>query len=244
MDDRIEPQFAEPFKAWKSAQGPDAPAANAAFLKTLHPVIEGAVKTHVGDPHPIIMSQARRMALGAMRTYDPSRGRVSTHLYNHLQGLKRVNRKQTQMVAVPERVAMERAGLDASADELRSELGREPSDAELADRSGISYRRMKRVRSYRPAVAEGQMEDEETGSPYSAGRASRSGAAAAWADIVYHELPPHEQKVMEWTLGLNGHPRLANHEIAARLGRTPGAISQAKLRIQARLDAGDEVSLL
>ena len=144
--------FAEPYNAWKATPGPDA---NAAILKTLDPVIQGAIKTHIGEPNPLLVSRARMMTLEGLRGYDPARGRLQTHLYNHLQGLKRVNRQQTTVLKVPERVALDKYHLDQYTREMSDELGREPTDRELMDRTGFSARRISHIRKYRPAVAEG-----------------------------------------------------------------------------------------
>ena len=61
-----------------------------------------------------------------------------------------------------------------------------------------------------------------------------------WLKTVYDELDPYHQSIMEYTLGLNGKPVLSNLEIAKKLNRTPGAISQAKKRIEEKLRQGQQ----
>ena len=68
--------------------------------------------------------------------------------------------------------------------------------------------------------------------------------ATAWNDFVYAGLSPSDQFIMQHTLGLYGNPKLPTGEIARRLRITPGAVSQKAARIQAQLDARDEVNLL
>lgn len=234
-EDAYEPAYT----AWKAAPGP---AGNAAVLTALRPVIDGAVRTHVGEPNPLITSRARAMTLEGLASYDPAKGKLKTHVYNHLLGLKRVNRKQTNIVRAPERVQYDRANLDDATRQLGDELGREPTDGELADRTGFSVRRMSRVRSYNPAASEGAVSDPETGAGFS-GNVSSPGedVGAAWRQIVYDDLDPYHQKVMELALGLNGRRQISNQAIAAKMGRSPGAISQAKGRIQKLIDEGDEL---
>jgi hypothetical protein len=234
----LEPDYEEPYAAWKKDPTPDA---NAAILKTLDPVIEGAMRVHVGQPNPLLKSRASLMTLDALKTYDPARGRLQTHLYNQLLGLKRVNRKQTSILAVPERIALERQQLEEAASSLRAELGREPVDAELADRTGFSMARMGRVRSYRPAVSEGAIEASAPAG-FSGGVRPAAPPPSIWPEIVYDELDAYHRKVMEYGLGLHGRRPISNAEIAVRLGRSPGAISQAKLRIQKLLDQEHELS--
>lgn len=240
--DMLEDDFREPYTAWKAKPGPDT---NAAMLKALHPTIEGAVRTHVGEPNPLIVSRARVMALQGLQGYDPKRGRLQSHMYNHLLGLKRANRQQTTILKVPERVQMDKYHLENSTKELRAVLGREPTDDELADHTGFNPARIAKVRGYKAGLSEGHMSDlEEQGLGFTGGGVKMPGQVPAshWRDIVYDELDDHHKKVMEYAFGLNGRKALPNHVIAAKMNRSPGAISQAKARIQKMLDEEHELS--
>lgn len=237
MASMLEAELSEPYQAWKKKPGPEA---NGMILKALDPVIEGAIRTHVGEPNPLLKSRARLLTLEGLKGYDPSRGRLTSHLYNHLQGLKRVNRQQTTVLRVPERVSLDRYNLERHTEELRNDLGREPTDDEVADRTGFSTRRIAHVRSYQPAVAEGTIDEATQGGGVQGGVTSgRPVAHPPHVDVVYDELDTYHRLVMEHALGLNGRKPLPNHEIARRLGRSPGAVSQAKLRIQQKLDEAE-----
>ena len=232
----LESEFTDIYDKWKSDPTQDN---NAEILNTLSPVISGATRMHVGSDNPLLRSQARRMTLRALKTYDPSRSRLKTHLTNHLRGLKRVSRKQSTVLAVPERVALDKYNLDLSNQELADELGREPSVSELADKTGLSSRRIAHVRCYMPAVAEGTMQrqDDFLGAVRPAVSSSNT-----WQEIVYEEAAPLDKKIMEWTLGLGGQAVLPNAEIARRLKRSPGAISQRKQKLQELLDQEETLS--
>jgi hypothetical protein len=65
---------------------------------------------------------------------------------------------------------------------------------------------------------------------------------SAWTQMVYDDLDPYHQQVMEHTLGMNGRRVASNADLAKKLGKSPGAISQAKARIQTFLDQGEELS--
>lgn len=226
----LEPELEEPYSAWKKAPGPQT---NAMMLKALQPTLAGAVRTHVGETNPLLQGHAKLLAIEGLHSYDPTKGRLQTHLYNHLQGLKRLNRQQTQILKVPERLSLDRYHLGNAEAELQAVLGREPTDAELADHTGFSQKRMARTRSWSPAISEGMV----AATPDDAGQPGvRSDPSGLWAQIIYDELDDHHKKVMEYSFGLHGRAPLANHQIAAKLHRTPGAISQAKARIQAKLD--------
>ena len=230
----LEPNLDDAYHAWKAAPSPDA---NARLLKHLEPTIRMSLKQHIGDDSPLLYSKARKMALEGVHSYDPEKGSLKTHIYNHLQGMKRVARKQHQILSVPERVSLERAQLEQAGSDLEHELGREPTDAELMEHLGLSPRRLKRLRQFQPAVAESRLEDPETGESYAGSVQSAEPIyPSAWSELVYNDLDPYHQAVMEHSLGLHGREKLSNLEIAAKLKRSPGAISQAKARIQQILD--------
>lgn len=228
MDNYLEPEFAEPYRAWKA--GP-SPATSRALLGALGPTIEQHVRRNVGETNPIFLGRARRIALDSLAGYDPSRARLSTYLGNQLLGMRRVARQP--ILKVPERVVLDRYNLETAAKDLAGELGREPSDQELADRTGFSLKRISHVRRYRSGASEGMFEAMEGFQP---GVAAAPEAHQAWVELVYQDLAPIDQKILEWSIGLHGRKPLSNQEIARKLGRSPGAISQRKKQIQALLD--------
>ncbi|MFM7590697.1 MAG: hypothetical protein ACKO85_02795 [Isosphaeraceae bacterium] len=56
---------------------------------------------------PLAASQGRLLALEAMQKYDTTRARLQSHALNHMQGLRRINRQQSEVMTVPERVLQE-----------------------------------------------------------------------------------------------------------------------------------------
>lgn len=237
--DMLEDDFREPYTAWRAAPGPTT---NSAMLKALHPTIEGAIRTHVGEPNPLLTSRARVMALQGLQGYDPKRGRLKSHMFNHLLGLKRANRQQTTILKVPERIQLDQYHLGNATDELRATLGMEPTDDQLADYTGFNPARIAKVRSYRSGLSEGAIEDATGGQVFGGVVAAGGPESSHWRDIVYDGLDDYHRRVMELTLGLNGRRPMANQDIARKLNRSPGAISQAKLRIQKMLDEEHELS--
>ncbi len=236
----LEEQHRDAYGRWTADP---SPASNAAFLKHLQPTIDSAIKTHVGTSSPLLVSRARKMALDAARSYDPKRARLQTHLFNQLQSLKRANRQLSTVVKVPERVSIDRYHLDRYTKDLTDEFGREPTDTELADRTGFSPKRIAKIRSYTPAVAEGTLTAATEGNVYGGVDEIGSKRKSMWAEMVYDDLLPQDQKVMEYALGLNGRKPLSNTEIARKLGKSPGLISQRKKHIQELLDREEEMRL-
>ena len=239
MDDYLEEEYKPAFAAWRQNQTPEG---NAAFLQVLDPIVQKGIKLYGGDS-PVSTSSGRLLALDAVRKYDPKRSRLQSHLLNQMQGLKRINRQQSQVIRVPERILQENQKLRAYQQELTDELGREPSDAELTDKLGFSTARLTKIRKFQAGMVTGQADARD---PVSGGIASRlpgqHEAEDLWANIVYQELNAMDQQIMEWTLGMRGHTPLSNQEVAKRLGRSPGAITQRKAKIQQLLDQEQKLS--
>ena len=239
---KLEPEYAEPFNAWHKEPTPQT---SGAMLRQLQPVIDRGIQAHVGKAAgPTIRSHARKLTLSALKTYDPHKARLSTHVLNHLQGLRRIQRSSTQVLKIPERVALDRARLDEATAELEDRLGRLPSTAELADHTGLSLRRIQRIRKVVMPMSEGQFRSrtDAGGEAMGFAPAVQQEPSQAWLELVYEDLSPVNQKVLEYSLGLYGQPQLPNHEIAKILGLTPGAVSQRRRQIQQLLDRERELS--
>lgn len=231
--------LAAPYKAW--AASPKGPADNAAVLQAMGPHIDKAARAHVGEVNPIIRSRARQMALTGLATFDPNKGtRVSSHLHNHLQGLKRYNAQLAQGVRIPERVVLDRRTLDGASRELGDDLGRDPTDDELSEHTGLSGRRIASIRrgagmSVNTGRFAGIGEDGSDLTP-----AVNAPENDAWLPLLYDDLSDTDKIIFEHTVGWQGKPKLGTGQLAERLRVTPGRVSQRKLEIQRQLDQMQE----
>jgi len=235
---RLEPEYDAPWRAYSADPSP----ANAdAVLKAAEPILRLGVSTYGGGgDSPILRGHARRIFVEALPGYDPSRASLKTHAMSHLRGLQRHAARRDRILDVPEQLLLDRRRLEASRVELADELGRDPSDEELSDHSRIPMRRMAAIRSYVPAASRGQL----------AAAAAAAGRDADWADpavelpggglrraeMLYPELDPTDQSILERILGLRGRPKASAREVAAALGISPSAVTQRAQKIQARLD--------
>jgi DNA-directed RNA polymerase specialized sigma subunit len=243
---RLEPEFAPHFQAWKADP---SPANTDRFLTAVDPIIRQGVSVYGGrDANPMMTSRARRMAYDAAGKYDPTKSSLKTHLMGHFQGLRRYGARQSQVINVPEAVALDQHHLVEAEARLRDQLyGRDPSDAELADHTGLSRKRIRYIRGYRAPLAEGQA---------AAAGAGDDGEGGGWepavqgpdtsrlrAQYIYDDLPGSDQVILEYAMGLNGSPKLSTGDIARRLRITPGAVSQRAAKIQKLLDAVEDAEI-
>jgi DNA-directed RNA polymerase sigma subunit (sigma70/sigma32) len=242
---KIEDDFREPYVAWQQARSPETAGA---LLRAVNPVLDSAVQAFAPAGGPVVRSHAKRLALEAFDRYDPARGRLKPHLMSHLQGLQRIAGRMNAPIRLPERVAIDRLRLEDAERELSDELGRPPSDGELAARAGLTLKRLAGVRKARLAVAPEAFDSvsgedgEEAGSDPAVTKLGPDPGQAQWVEFVYDSLAPTDQYVMERLLGLHGHRPASPAALARELRVTPGALSQRTARIQQLLDRRDELA--
>lgn len=235
----VSDDFQPIFETWRNNQ---TPATNTKVLSTIQPVIDTALSSYVGpSPTPAIRARAKLMALKALGTFDPKAGNVRTHLLSQMQSLRRLSAQEQNIIAIPEQVGLDYQKLTEAENELRDRLSRDPSDDEVADATGLSTRRIKKIRAFHQPIAEGST-IIETGDDYAdaGGIASKipgqTDAADAWLDFVYGDLSPTDKLIMDMTLGRNGRRKTSTQEIARKLNISPGAVSQRAAKIQTMLN--------
>jgi DNA-directed RNA polymerase specialized sigma subunit len=244
MDSLLEKEFEPAFTAWKASPNPGT---SSTLLSAVRPVIDSAITSYGGSSigSPTFRSRARLSALNAFQSYDPARGTLRTHLLSQMQGLRRQSAQEQNIISIPEAVALNRKHLDEAENNLRDELGRDPSDAELADRTGMSFGRLAQLRKFNLPIAEGttQVEDAE-GDIYEPASQALKQTDQAWENFVYADLGNTDRAVMDHLLGRNGRRKMTVSGIATKLGVTPGAVSQRAAKIQALLDMRQSLSIL
>lgn len=221
--------------AWQKARTPES---TAAVLSAIDPLVGRALAAR-GAADPLAHARGRQAALKALGRYDPARAGLNTFLHQQLAGVGRQAARAVKPVRAAERVERDRARSQAAEAELEQELGRPPTAGEVADRVGVPLSRLTAVATHRPAAAAGAFAGGDGPGVRALGP---DPAAAAWREMVYHDLDPYHQRIMEHTLGMFDRPVLGVSELGRLVSRSPGAVSQARARIQARLDEGAELS--
>ena len=234
------PEFDDLFDTWKKAPAPDI---NTKILGTVQPIIDTAVNSYAGqNASPTLKNKARLMALKALHTYDPQKGNVKTHLLSQLQSLRRAAAQEQNIIGIPEQVGLDFQRLSVAENELRDNLSRDPSDDELADMTGLSTRRIKKIRAFNQPVAEGMTalqsgdSEDDTNTEIASTLPNYTKHTDAWLEFVHGDLSPTDKLIMDMTLGRNGRRRASTQDIARRLNITPGAVSQRAAKIQQMID--------
>jgi len=222
------------FSSWQQKKTPESMQE---LLKASDSVIGKALTSYAGGDKSL-KPYAKRLAIGAFRKFDPRmQTKLQTHLFIQLQPLQREYMKRTSTVKIPERIQLDKYRLDMADRELREMTGRDPSDDELSEKTGLSPKRMMRVREFsKGLISESQTETAEEGVKLP-GSESVS-PEDIWIEYVHHDLDPVDKKILEWKTGLYGKEILSTNEIARRLKVTPGAVSQRAAKIATRIEEG------
>lgn len=213
-------------------------------LQAANPVINSALRSY-GKGNQALKGRARVLAAKAIQSYDPNKGaKLRTHMMNQMQPLIRSARQYSQPVHIPERAQTDLYQVEEGHQRFFDDYGREPSDKELADLTGLSIKRIAHVRALRntglPESALTQLGDE--GEEQFFPGMEQLNSEQIFIEFIHHDLDPIDQKILEWRTGLYGKPKLSNNEIAKRLGLSAGAVSQRAAKISKRLAAGMEAA--
>ena len=215
-------------------------------VQQLEPTISHLTRQYVGmRPSPVVQQRARLLAARAIESYNPAAGaNLTTHVSNHLKGLQRMAADITDPMPPPERFRRDQAAIVRASDELEDELGREVTDEEVAERTGMPIKRVLRVRGrMRGRVPMSVVEDsdyDDMEAPDIVG--SEFTRRDEWVDAVYHDLGPIDKLILAHKTGFRGFEQLSTGELARRLNISPAAVSQRASRIQARLEEFDHGS--
>lgn len=228
----------ENYQTWRKSKSPED------LLKVVEqyqPVIDNAAHAIIGrHPDGVVRRRAQLLAAEAVQSYDPKKNvPLKYHIQTNLSPLRRWHRKVTEIVPIPERLRREAAQLNQAREELWEELDREPTEEEIADRTGISVKKqMKMRRRSRRGVSEGElvggaMEDDESADFSPAVDFVDPGQEVI--DYVYFDLDPEDQFLYRSRTGYRGAPILSNQEVARKLKISPGAVSQRANKIEKRI---------
>lgn len=229
--------LSEKYDTWRKRQTPENMSS---VLNASNHVINNALTSYTQGDSPIMRSHARRLAVEAIQKYDPSSGvKLDSWMMSHLRGLTR-QQQQASPVRTPERISYELHRVNQSRQEYLDENGMPPSDTEMADRTGLSVKRLQYIRNFSGAVMpESSIKDQE-GATFMPGLPDNHWQNI-WTEYVYNDLDPINKKIYDMTMGRNGHKKTPKGEIARALKMTTSAVSQRAGKIEQQLAEGKSI---
>lgn len=188
-------------------------------------------------PQAAHMAYAAQNFHDALRTYDPSKGALQTHVYGAVhQKAKRLNYLYQDLGHKPEPRAQMVGLYQTEKEFLKAELGREPSQAEMADRMGINLGEVANIeREVRKDLA---LDEGTENNAY-----FMTDKEVEKLDFIYYDLMGEEQVVYDYILGAHGKPKLMKQNnkvdfegIARAMGVSPSKVRNIFKRIQGKFE--------
>lgn len=223
----------ELFTAWKDKPSPKTLSP---LMDSLAPTISSALSTYGYSGDPNIAEAAKLHVISVLPRFDPSKAKMETFLRNELRRVQRLGPQMINPIQSSERARLDNRFLVASEMELREQLGRDPTLDELCDHCGLSPKRIERIRmASRPLMAEDSLSGGEDQAPQVIGTSSGR-PEDVWMEAYYASLEdPKDKLIFEYSTGWRGRPITGKSAIAAKLGLSPGAVSQRADRMAAAL---------
>lgn len=217
----------ELWNSWKSSPGR---ATLAPLLQQVDPILQKEVNRWSGGPvaRPVLVIQAKKLAIDAFGNYDPKKAALNTHVTNQLKGLSRGPYTYASPARMPEHRQVKLKTYLTAVEDLTGGLGRSPTAAELASSLKWSQREIGRFR-------EEQRTTYSTSQPIPPGFET-SNQDQQLLDFVYHDLVDQDKLVMEHSAGYGGSPVLSAKDLTSLTGMTQGQISNSKRRIRSKIE--------
>lgn len=229
---KLEKDLVKPYQQWHHQR---TPADMAAIIQSLDSDLASAVKrVNQGKVTPALKAKAKLMIAKKLPLYDPEKASMRTWVSSQLQALQRPAAQQFEPLRVPERTVLDAQLIDRTMKDFEAEEGREPSMVELADKLGFTARRIQKALNYRTPAAAGwyaSLSDESEDADFSPAVVQTVNQKMLLS-YMYDAASPMDQVILEHTFGLHGKPRLSTSDIAKKIRKSPGLVSQRRAALR------------
>lgn len=211
----------ELFEAYQRSKNP---ADLQKLLAQLNPLIQTEVKRAAGTlPTQALAAEAKRWAIHAINTYDPSKGtQLSTHVTNYLQKVRRMNYRFQNAARLSENNQLVFHKYNTAVQGLQERLSREPSEDELARELGWSKKAVVKFKA-------GIFQDIVESSKEKASEFTRFDSGKPLFEHMMDQLSPEEKIIMEHT------GTLSSPELAAKIGVNVNRLNYLKSKMVKKL---------
>ena len=195
--------------------------------------------SNFGLPMPDLISEGNIGLIKAVERFDPAKGgKLSTYAAWWIkQSIKRALANQSKTIRLPVHLVDKIAKVRRLAASMSEELGREPTDEELADEVGISAPKLAQLRtvSLRPASLDAPVSEDdgkelgetvgdlEAPNPHE--QLSESNMLEELGEVL-GVLDPRERRIIASRFGLEGEVPKTLEEVGKRFGVTRERIRQ------------------
>lgn len=215
--------YQEAYDKWVVDQTPENMSG---VLDALMPTINSEIMRYEG-PKAHLRSRAKALAVNAVKTYNPMSGaKLQSWVTTNLKQLSRYG-QGLRDVKAPELAIRRAAEIDRVSKMLEDDLGRAPTDLELADEIGISPKKIQRIRHQVAAsVNTGSFDVENTEEASNQPGVYTPSPLPFASEAVYMSLSPDDQLLYDLRTGSHGRRMAQTSQIAKRLGISAPRVSQ------------------
>lgn len=201
------------------------------LLQSLQPLVQQTVnKYRTADvSHPALQAHTENKLVEGLNTYNPTKGSLSTHLNWKMRDVGRFVEAHQNFARIPGSRIRSIGAYQKAQAALQTELGRAPTLTELARRSKLPQKQVGLLqRELQPVHLMGLMTGE-TGESLSDFGGFTFNADRERLELIYPELSPQEQLVVDYSLGRAGKPKITStSELARKMGVTAARISNIR----------------
>jgi DNA-directed RNA polymerase specialized sigma subunit len=207
------------------------------ILKKVEPTLRAATLAYMGEVNPTNLGYAKILAIEALERYDPRTAKFKNYLLVHLQGLKRIGGRLANIIYVKERHWLDYQKILSAAQQLKEELGRDPTDEEIAERTGYSVEYIVKLRTeIGKTYSQGQILQQQSEEDSSLPAPTTTIETIDPYKLIYYDSTEEEKYVLEYWFGVNNKERKTKQEIAAELKISKARLNQIIESIEARVN--------
>lgn len=202
-----------------------------ALMRQMMPVIRSQTQQYARRVSSFVLdAEAKKLALGAFETYDPTRGvLLSTHLTARLQKLSRLAYERQSTLSIPEHQRIDFNRINRAVVDYEDEHGRKPTMDELSDHLALPPTHIQKI-----LTNVGRKEFMESGD----GPTFQQDTDDDVIHLAYHDMTPLQRQIFERRTGYNGTSMpdtrkiRKGDEIMKELGLTQGQLSYQVKKIE------------
>jgi DNA-directed RNA polymerase specialized sigma subunit len=200
----------------------------------------GRYKNRIEVPVSVVEAEHKKWFITGLKSYDPKKGaQLNTHLTNYMKKAGRFLDASKNFAYIPENVSKNIGAYNSFKSELSERLGYEPDDQTLHDfaikekheRLGVlSLKDIKRLNKEQRKGLINTGYENDLFFPN-----DLNPREVEVAHLIIGELTDNERAVHEFTLGLNGKPKLAPGKIAKQLKMDNSKVSKLRKSIWGKM---------
>ena len=175
-------------------------------------------------PRSAIEAEARKQAIQAFKTYDPRKGKFSSHVGNYMQKLFRFVASHQNVGRIPEHRVQKISTYKNVFNAIRSERDREPTLLELSDELMWKPNEVMRIQKE-------LRKDLSRSESFQFDQTHDFDRTAETLNFAYYSFSREEQLVYDYLTGSNGKPRLTIGQTAKKMRRDNADIAKMRDKV-------------